>query len=160
MFENAEEKAAKKQARDEEQARVAAAQATQAQAAADEKRRRAWSLSAPGGAAEAKVAGDEFYQCQLQVGTHSGNAVWGEASGQRGVQSPTRNLAEIEALGWRLENADHVYMVTGQTSTDKVFISGENTAVTGVIVGVYLFRNDRSIQAPPDAGPPATFGTR
>jgi hypothetical protein len=45
-------------------------------------------------------------------------------------------------------------MVTGQTSTDRVFISGENTAVSGAIVGVYLFRNDRSVAPPADAGPP------
>jgi hypothetical protein len=31
-------------------------------------------------------------------------------------------------------------MVTGETSTKKVFISGDQTAVNGVTVGVYLFR--------------------
>jgi len=32
-------------------------------------------------------------------------------------------------------------MVTGETSTGRVFFSGEATAVSGVTVGVYLFRN-------------------
>jgi hypothetical protein len=32
-------------------------------------------------------------------------------------------------------------MITGETSTDRVFMSGEATAVSGVTVGVYLFRN-------------------
>jgi hypothetical protein len=32
-------------------------------------------------------------------------------------------------------------MVTGETSTARVFMSGEATAVSGVTVGVYLFRN-------------------
>ncbi len=32
-------------------------------------------------------------------------------------------------------------MVTGETSTSRVFVTGEATAVSGVTVGVYLFRN-------------------
>ncbi len=32
-------------------------------------------------------------------------------------------------------------MVTGETSTDRVFATGEATVVSGVTVGVYLFRN-------------------
>ena len=32
-------------------------------------------------------------------------------------------------------------MITGETSTARVFMSGEATAVSGVTVGVYLFRN-------------------
>jgi hypothetical protein len=45
-------------------------------------------------------------------------------------------------------------MVTGQSSTERAFLSGENTAVTVAMVGVYLFRNDRTVAAPADAGPP------
>jgi hypothetical protein len=45
-------------------------------------------------------------------------------------------------------------MVTGQTSTDRVFLTGENTAVSGTTVGVYLVRNDRAVPAPENAGPP------
>jgi len=30
---------------------------------------------------------------------------------------------------------------TGETSTARVFVSGEATAISGVTVGVYLFRN-------------------
>ena len=32
-------------------------------------------------------------------------------------------------------------MMTGETSTARVFVSGEATAISGVTVGVYLFRN-------------------
>ena len=32
-------------------------------------------------------------------------------------------------------------MITGETSTNRAFVSGEATAVSGVTVGVYLFRN-------------------
>jgi len=32
-------------------------------------------------------------------------------------------------------------MITGETSTDRVFLSGQATAINGVTIGVYLFRN-------------------
>jgi hypothetical protein len=32
-------------------------------------------------------------------------------------------------------------LVTGETSTDRVFVSGEATAISGVTMGVYLLRN-------------------
>jgi hypothetical protein len=38
-------------------------------------------------------------------------------------------------------------MMTGETSTARVFVSGEATAISGVTVGVYLFRNT----APPES---------
>ena len=50
--------------------------------------------------------------------------------------------------------ASHDFMVTGQSSTERAFLSGENTAVTVAMVGVYLFRNDRTVAAPTDVGPP------
>jgi hypothetical protein len=139
MFDSAEEKAAKKQAREEEQARVAAAEAARDKARADERARRAWASS----------------PVQLEVGSHVGTASWGAASGTQAVASSAGTLRDIERVGWRLEHASHVFMVTGQTSTERVFLSGENTAVSGSMVGVYLFRNDHSVPAPPDAGPPS-----
>jgi len=155
MFESVEEKAAKKQARDEEQAREAAAEAARDQAAADEQARRAWMASPVGGASAAKQAGQEFFEVQLQVGSHTGTASWGAATGRRVRISSAGTLGDIEQVGWRLEHAGHVFMVTGQTSTDRVFLSGENTAVSGSMVGVCLFRNDRSVAAPVGGGPSA-----
>ena len=32
-------------------------------------------------------------------------------------------------------------MITGETSTQRIFVSGEATAVSGVTIGVYLFGN-------------------
>jgi hypothetical protein len=49
----------------------------------------------------------------------------------------------IEQLGWRLEHAGYFFMITGESSTARVFASGDNTAVSGTTVGVYLFRNTR-----------------
>jgi hypothetical protein len=151
VFESAEEKAAKKQAREEEQVRLAAEQ----HAAAEERARQAWLAGPVGRATTAKGAGVEFFELQLEVGAHAGSASWGEASGQRSSTSSADTLGEIERAGWRLEHASHVFLVTGESSTDRVFSTGQNTAVTGAMVGVYLFRNDRSVSAPDEGALPA-----
>ena len=54
---------------------------------------------------------------------------------------PRSRWARSKKLGWRLEHAGYFFMMTGETSTARVFVSGEATAISGVTVGVYLFRN-------------------
>jgi hypothetical protein len=44
-------------------------------------------------------------------------------------------------------------MVTGETSTDRIFLSGEATAVSGLTIGVYLFRNTSVRDAVADVSP-------
>lgn len=78
---------------------------------------------------------------QLEVGGHRGSASFGGATGQRSTASSAEVLGQIEDLGWRLEHVGYYFMVTGETSTDRVFLSGEATAVSGITMGVYLFRN-------------------
>lgn len=82
-----------------------------------------------------------FFEIQLEVGRHTGTAGFGAADGRHTTASSAVTLGEIEKLGWRLEHAGYVFLVTGETSTAKVFTSGEATAVSGITVGVYLFRN-------------------
>jgi len=50
-------------------------------------------------------------------------------------------LDRIEAQGWRLEHASYVYRVTGSESRDKFLSSGQQEAIRGEIVGVYIFRS-------------------
>jgi hypothetical protein len=88
-------------------------------------------------------AGEAFFEIQLTVGSHVGSAGFGSTDGHHRVSSSASTLGEIESLGWRLEHAGYLFMITGETSTARVFVSGDNTAVTGVTVGVYLFRNTR-----------------
>lgn len=49
-------------------------------------------------------------------------------------------LQGIEDEGWRLEHASYVFQETGSVSRDKFFSSGQVEAVTGTIIGIYLFR--------------------
>lgn len=71
---------------------------------------------------------------------HTGTAFLGSAQGHRTTGSSAGILGDIERVGWRLEHTGYFYMVTGETSTKKVLISGDQTAVTGITFGVYLFR--------------------
>lgn len=157
MFKSAEEREAERRDREAERVRVEAARAEQ-QRQAEEQRRRAEFLTTPVGAATAaKEAGERFLEIQLEVGGHTGSASFGAAEGQRTVASSARTLGEVEEVGWHLEHASYFFMVTGETSTARVFLSGEATSVSGVTVGVYLFRNtDPSLTATT----PATAASR
>jgi hypothetical protein len=50
-------------------------------------------------------------------------------------------LAAIEDIGWRLVHVGYVFVVTGESSHERVFSSGDNIAVSGQTIGIYLFRN-------------------
>jgi hypothetical protein len=148
VFKSAEERAAERrereaerQDREAEQARVQAARAEQARAAEEQRRREAFLATPVGAATAAMEAGQSFFEVQLEVGSHDGSADWGATDGRRTISSSAVTLGEIEKLGWRLENASYFFMITGETSTNRVFVSGQATAVSGVTVGVYLFRN-------------------
>lgn len=134
MFKSSQEREAERLQREAELAEQARA--------AEEKRKRAAFLASPiGRASAAKQAGEQFFEVQLAVGKQAGSASFGMADGQHTTSSSAATLAEIEKLGWHLEHAGYFFMMTGETSTSRVFVSGEATAVTGVTMGVYLFRN-------------------
>ena len=141
MFKSSEEREAARREREAAQAQAQAAQAEQVRRAEEERQRAQWLASPQGAATTAMEAGQAFFEIQLQVGAHTGNASFGATDSRRTVASSAAILGEIEKLGWRLEHAGYYFMVTGETSTDRMFISGEATAISGVTIGVYLFRN-------------------
>lgn len=140
MFKSAEEREAERQQREVEQARQAAAQEEQRREAEAERQRAAYLASPVGAATAARAAGEQFFELQLEVRTQQGQVSFGQAGSSHTVKSSASVLAQVEAVGWRLEHASYYFAVTGQSSTERVFGSGENTAVTGVTVGAYLFR--------------------
>ena len=141
MFKSAAERDAERREREAQRAREEAARADR-ERQAKQARERATFLATPVGAATAaKEDGQTFFEVQLEVGGHAGSAGFGSIEGRRTTTSSAETLAEIEKLGWRLEHASYFFMITGETSTARVFVSGEATAVSGVTVGVYLFRN-------------------
>jgi hypothetical protein len=140
VFKSAEERSADRSRRDAERVREEAAHAEAARAAEEVRKRAAFLATPAGAAAAARDAGQEFFEIQLEVGMHTGTASFGSAQGQRTTSSSAAILGEIEQVGWRLEHASYLYVVTGETSTKKVLVSGDQTVVSGVTVGVYLFR--------------------
>jgi hypothetical protein len=147
VFKSAEEREAERREREADQARAQAAQAEQARVAEQQRKRDAFLATPVGAATVAKEAGQPFFEIQLEVGGHAGSAGFGSADGRRTTSSSAATLGEIEQLGWRLEHAGYYFMITGETSTDRVFVSGEATAVSGVTVGVYLFRNSALLES-------------
>jgi hypothetical protein len=49
-------------------------------------------------------------------------------------------LTAIEAEGWEFVEAGYIFRQTGGASRDKFMASGQQIAVMGDTVGVYLFR--------------------
>jgi hypothetical protein len=145
VFKSAEEREAERQERQAEQARAEAARVEQARAAEEQRKRDAFMATPVGAATIAKEEGQPFFEVQLEVGGHTGSAWFGSAEGRRTTSSSAAVLGEIENLGWRLLHASYYFMVTGESSTDRIFLSGEATAVSGVTIGAYLFRNTRDL---------------
>jgi hypothetical protein len=141
VFKSAEEREGERREREAEEARAQAARAEQARVAEEQRNRAAFAATPVGAATLAKEAGQPFFEVQLEVGGHTGSAGFGSIDGRRTTSSSAATIGEIEKLGWRLKHAGYYFMITGETSTDRVFISGQATAVSGVTIGVYLFRN-------------------
>jgi hypothetical protein len=141
VFKSAEEREAERREREADQARAQAALAEQARVAEEQRSRDAFLATPVGAATAAREAGQPFFEIQLEVAGHAGSAAFGSADGRRTTSSSAVTLGEIEKLGWRLEHAGYYFMITRETSTDRVFVSGQATAISGVTVGVYLFRN-------------------
>lgn len=137
MFKSAEEKEAERREREAEEAR----EAERARQAEEARKHEAWLRSPVGAATAAKEAEERFLEIQLPVGGHLGQASWGMTTGERKAASSAAILGQIEKVGWRLEHASYFFMVTGESSTERMFLTGQETAVSGVTVGVYLFRN-------------------
>ena len=116
------------------------------EAAADEARQRKAFLASPvGQASTAKTQGQGFFEIQLQVGSSQRDStIWGDnnfALDNTKSQTHVGTLAAIERIGWRLEHVGHVFVVTSESSRDKFLSTGQQTAVSGNTIGIYLFRS-------------------
>lgn len=106
---------------------------------------------------EADVAfhrGDTFLQVELPHSSVTGQATVNPnlpkvATVQR-AEIPQDPLGRVEATGWRLEHASWVFIETGQTSRDKLVLSGQRTVTTGEVVGIYLFRRNEAARTVTD----------
>lgn len=89
----------------------------------------------------ALAAGSKLFQIALPLSQTAATVVaMSHASVHTRTTEHASMLDAIEAEGWRLEHANYVYRVTGSVSRDKFLSSGQQEAVSGEIIGVYLFR--------------------
>ena len=104
-----------------------------------------------GVARRARRSGRALLQMELPVSRTAG-----EVYAFIGAQTATTPLAGdssldgIEAEGWILLHAGYVYRPLSVSSRDKFMFSGQQEAMTGELVGVYVFRATE--------GPAPTFG--
>lgn len=114
-------------------------------AQAEERRRREFLATPVGQATTAKEQGHGFFEIQLTVGSSQRDStIWGGnnfALAKSKTASHAGTLAAIEAVGWRLEHVGYVFVVTSESSRDKFLASGQQVAVSGDTVGIYLFRS-------------------
>jgi hypothetical protein len=119
------------------------AERQRAEAAAAEQAARAHAASPVGRAEAALQRGDRFFQIPLPVSSLSGQPSWfGSTDNQVAPVGPggADVLGQIEDVGWRLEHVGYVFIETGATSSNRMFVSGEGTVTEGVVTGIYLFR--------------------
>jgi hypothetical protein len=122
------------------------AEAARQQAAAVAARQQAAFLAGPiGQATTAKQGKQGFFEVQLTVGSSQRvSSIFNPdptGSGENRTANHAGTLAAIEAVGWRLEHVGYIFMITGESSSDRILGTGQNTAVSGETVGIYLFRN-------------------
>ena len=137
-----EEKEAERAEKERKRAEAARQEAEHRSAAEKAAARERFLASPVGRATSAKERSQRFFEIQLVVGTTEGASSWlnGESSNTTPV-THAETLAKIEDVGWRLEHVGYVYIITREASRERGFTSGENTAVSGQTVGIFLFRN-------------------
>jgi hypothetical protein len=101
-----------------------------------------FAASPAGQARAAKAAGMKIFQIDVPLSKTKGHTV--AMIGAFAHSSQTLNYASviqsIEDEGWHLEHVGYVYRITGSVSRDKFIPSGQQEAVSGEIVGIYIFR--------------------
>jgi len=107
----------------------------------ERKRLERFTKSPAGQARAAKMAGAKIFQYVALLSQTSADviAMTGAFTSVKDSQHAAM-LDSIEAEGWLLEHAGYVYRVTRSISRDKLLSSGQQEAVEGEIVGIYIFR--------------------
>ena len=119
--------------------------------------RREWATTDHGRAKLAHDAGEMFFQIQRVVSKTRGALMIGALTqevkgpsgfdrlfnklvGARNDLPITQTLAVVEHLGWRLMDVGYVYRQTAAESRDYLLRSGQDVAMSGELVAIYLFR--------------------
>lgn len=86
--------------------------------------------------------GDTLLQLTIESGRLAGTqSSWGSSENLT-MSDPDVGwlLGHVEAIGWRLEHASHVFVETGSSSSARLLSTGEGTVTRGEILGYYVLR--------------------
>jgi hypothetical protein len=95
-------------------------------------------------AQEAFARGDEVLQLAIPLDQQSGQV--GPDGGYTSSQNweVSSELNQVVNQGWSLLSAAVVFVPTSQVSRDKFVTSGQQLAVSGQVVGYYVFTRDET----------------
>ena len=71
-------------------------------------------------------------------------AIGTETLGSRFSRGPVAKLNAVCGAGWELVSGSFVFVETGQQSRDKFIASGQHVAVSGTVMGYYLFKRNEA----------------
>jgi|SRR5581483_6588663 len=155
-----EEKAARQAEKEAVRAQHDAQKVAEKEAKAREKLRRVFSTSPAGEARIAFESGAHVFQYEANVrAMHAvvrpigfGSSAMGkETLASRFGRGPVATLNAVCDEGWELLNGSFVFVETGQVSRERALASGQQVAVSGSVVGYYLFkRNEANRKTLPD----------
>lgn len=83
-----------------------------------------------------------IYQIDMPLSQTTGRtvAMTGAYADSTKTKDYSNVIQSIEKEGWHLDHVGYVYRITGSVSRDKFLASGQQEAVSGEIVGIYIFR--------------------
>jgi hypothetical protein len=136
LFKTDDEKAA--QAEKNAASQVAATQRAEEKAAVVAAER--FNATPVGQARLARQAGRRYYQIMAQVSNTKISATFAGNVSKSKSNDHTGLIESIEDEGWMLQDIGYVFQETASDSKSKAFGSGERTAVSGNIMGMYLFK--------------------
>jgi len=145
-----EEKAERNAEKQAERARRDAQKETEKETKAREKLRQAFYGSPAGEARIAFESGAHVFQYEASVkSTRAVVRPVGFGSSAIGKESrigrgPVATLNSVCDEGWELLNGSFVFVETGQQSRNKAMSTGQQVAISGTVVGYYLFKRIES----------------
>jgi hypothetical protein len=137
----------------EERAERAVSKEADRQARAREKLRGEFDKSPAGQARAAFAGGDHVFQYETDVRSQKSvvrplllgsSAIGKETYRSKFARGPVATLNAVCDEGWELVNGSFVFVETGQQSRDKFMASGQQVAVSGTVMGFYLFKRNES----------------
>jgi len=134
---------------EEKEARAAEKDAAR-EAKAREKLRSAFFESPAGEARRAYESGAKVFQYETDVKSTKAvvrglsKAVAKETLASRLSRGPVAILNAVADEGWELVNGSFVFLESGQVSRNRALATGQQVAISGTVIGYYLFKRNEA----------------